>query len=764
MAGDGQVRWRLMATSAVAAVMGLPCAAQAQASDTAPPALEEIVITADTTGTKAVQVGSFRGAKQLDTPLTISVIPREVLDIQMTRSILDALRNTPGVTPTQTAPTVYSNIAIRGIPVENRGNYRLNGTLPIINLTDLPLEDKERVEALKGASALYYGFTTPSGIINLTMKRPTNEPFVGAELFGNSHGAIGGHVDVGGTRGIFGYRVNAVYDKPDPGIDHTRGTRTLLAGAFDIKPMDDLEIQLDGERIYKKLNEPGIYRFLRVPATTVANPYPTIALPRLTDASTNFGPDFATNRTKASNLLAKAIWRISPQWEFVGSAGLARLFRERHFNTIDPNDPNTNPLTGAVGEYPLSVSYQPVAKFRNENLRAELTGTFNTGPLTHEILIGASSNTRENRSSVNQAQQCLYSSTTGALIGGTFATTAGAGQIRAVCRQSIANPHDIPQLPEPLNVLNNPTQIRDLGVYVFDRIKYGEWLQLLAGVRKSDYQEKRLDTGVKTFKAKPTSLSGGVVIKPIKAVSVYATYIEGLESTPGAPLTAVNANEQLGPSQSTQYEAGVKWEILPTLLFQSAYFDIKRDSAIVNGANVYVKDGRQSYKGVELSLTGKVTDDLSIYASALYLDAKYTSGSPTALLFNANGTPRIDAASGSQLVAPTIVGKRVEGAPKTSWSVSAEYKLSALLEGLAVNGGVFHISKQAINPLNQNFIPGYTTLDLGASYNTEIQGHDTTFRVYGTNVTGKKYFASTGALFAAQAGPPTVKFSVSTEF
>ena len=57
------------------------------------------------------------------------------------------------------------SITIRGIDVENRTNYRLNGMLPIVNLIDLPLEDKDRVEVLKGASALYYGLTTPGGIV-----------------------------------------------------------------------------------------------------------------------------------------------------------------------------------------------------------------------------------------------------------------------------------------------------------------------------------------------------------------------------------------------------------------------------------------------------------------------------------------------------------------------------------------------------------------------------------------------------------------------
>jgi iron complex outermembrane receptor protein len=41
----------------------------------------------------------------------------------------------------------------------------------------------------------------------------------------------------------------------------------------------------------------------------------------------------------------------------------------------------------------------------------------------------------------------------------------------------------------------------------------------------------------------------------------------------------------------------------------------------VNGANVYVQDGRATYEGWELSVSGEVTRDLSLYASALFLDA-----------------------------------------------------------------------------------------------------------------------------------------------
>ena len=145
-----------------------------------PPVELEVYTVTDTqkSGFKAerVQVGSFRDMDPVDVPVTINVVTREVLDAQGARSIYDALKNTAGVTRANSNGNAADNIAIRGITVENRGNYRLNGTLPVVNLIDLTLENKERVEVLKGGASLYYGFVPPSGIVNLVTKRPTTKP------------------------------------------------------------------------------------------------------------------------------------------------------------------------------------------------------------------------------------------------------------------------------------------------------------------------------------------------------------------------------------------------------------------------------------------------------------------------------------------------------------------------------------------------------------------------------------------------------------
>jgi iron complex outermembrane receptor protein len=721
----GGVSMTLLAATTARAQTATPPPA---ANDNGGVVLEDIVVTADRKSYSAdyVQAGSFRGAEQLDTPLTISVIPEQVLLAQQAQGLMDALRNTAGVTSAQTSPTVYNNLSIRGIPVDNRGNYRLDGSLPIINLIDLPLEDKDRVEALKGASALYYGFTTPSGIINLTMKRPTSESFVDTDVFGDDHGGVGGHVDADGSWGIFSGRVNALYADVDSGIQNTEGHRSLLAGAFDIRPIDPLMINLDLEHIEKTVPEPTIW-LLTAPKSTAANLYPSIALPPLLDPNTNLGADWMKNEAREDNALLHLTYKITPAWAFTFDTGASLADRTRRFSTFTP----TNLVTGAGT---LKTTLQNDDNYKNYEWRAEVAGAFTTGPLEHELLFGASKNLRRQFNANSTAGNCPGATPTAP---------------RVTCAQDFLDPVVIPETPlgPAVGVI---TQIDDVGYYLFDRARFGEWLQLLGGVRKSDYTESNLTTDTDTFHATPTSISYGAVVKPIRWVSLYGTYIEGLESTPAAPITTANAGEVLPAATSKQREGGVKLEPLRGLLFQAAYFNIDRGSTYTNAQNVYVEDGRARYQGGEFSLTGEVNEHLSLYATALLLEATQISGAPTVIVGNA--------------VTPTAVGKEIENTPRRTGSLAAEYRFGDWVPGLSVNGAVYYTGERAVNNLNQAFIPGYTLFDVGFAYGNTLWSTPMTFRLNAENVGNKRYWVSTGALFLAEGPPSVIKFSLSAHF
>jgi iron complex outermembrane receptor protein len=698
-----------------------------------PLTLEEVIVTGDRKASYSadlVQAGSFRGARQLDTPLTIAVVPLEVIESQQARGLLDALRNTAGVTSSQTSPTVYNNITIRGIAVDNRANYRLNGSLPIINLVDLPLEDKDRVEALKGASALYYGFTTPSGIINLTMKRPTPETYLSLEGFGDDHGTAAGHIDFGDTWGMFGARMNAVYGHVDSGIDNTAGARGLISGAFDLKPIDGLTISLDAEYFYKNVVEPGVFRFLSPPKSTVDNLYPTMQLPPLLDPASNFGPNWAVNHARESNVLLHTNYRITQTWSATLDVGDSYLLRDRRFNTL-------NPTNYATGDGLLSIGLQE-QHYENKNARAEIAGTFYTGPLLHETIFGFSENVKNQVSPTSIPALCPGATPTAKPV---------------TCQQNFYNPVPIPYSPLPPESADT-TRIKDVGYYAFDRLKVIDWLDLLGGVRYSDYTESDVTTDVDTFHATPLSYSYGFVFKPRTWASLYGTFIQGLETTPAAPMTANNYGTQLPATESTQREAGIKVEPRRGLLVQAAYFAINRASTYTNSANFYVQDGRAEYKGEEISVTGEVTHDLSIYGSALFLNAEQVNGAPTTIVVS----------KGVTTVTPTSNGRQIENVPKRQFSIAGEYRLTSLLNGLSLTAGAYYTGPRAINQLNSAFVPGYTLLDAGASYTTLLGGHTMLFRLNGENITRRRYWASTGALILSEGPPGAVKFSVSWKY
>lgn len=689
------------------------------------PQLEDIIITGTgrSYSSEYVQAGSFRGARQIDTPLTVSVIPEEVLKSQQAQMLLDALRNTPGVTSSQTSPTVYNNLSIRGIPVENRGNFRLNGSLPIVNLVDQPLEDKERVEALKGASALYYGFTTPSGIINLTAKRPRRDPVLVFEGLGNDHGQLIGHVDAGIGNDWIAGRINIAGGNVDSGIERTRGQRFLGAGALQVKAGDHLKLNLDVERIAKTVTEPTILQGPTAAARLLQ------VLPRLPAPDTNPGSEGFLNRAHETNVLTRAEWKFSPAWSLVGEAGISYARRDRRFSRLI----NFDPVTGK-GTLNATVALRQL--YRNRNARMELAGTFATGPFTQELLIGASRNIRRQYSPL-----AVTVSTTGA--------TGGCVQLglSSNCQQSGYDPvplRDILFSPATDYDPTRDTSIDDTGFYAFDRMKFGgrtgELISLLGGVRKSIYREKqKTPTGeITTFADNPLSFSGAVVVKPRSWASAYATYIEGLEPTPVAPTGTANQGEVLPASKSKQYEAGLKIEPHRGLLFTAAYFDIRRQLTYTNAANIFVKDGRATYRGEELGLTGEVTRNWSLYASALFLNARQGLTSD-----------------------PTLIGNVIENTAKTQWSVSSEYRLPGVLNAFAVNGGVYWTGRRAINPQNTLFLPGYTLFDAGASYRFEVRGKELEARVYAQNIAHKRYFSSTGGNFIAYGPPASVKFSLS---
>ena len=692
-----------MLASALSLAFSVP-QANAQTAGQSEPAKElaPVTVTAERTGSfksNTVQVGTFRDLAPLDVPQTSNVVTREVLDAQATSTLFGALRNTAGVTRSQLSGSTYDNIAIRGILVENRGNYRLNGSLPIINLIDVPLENKERVEVLKGASSLYYGFVPPSGIVNLVTKRAGKDPVSNVALSVNQHGAASVHADLArrfGSEQQFGARINLVEGREDIGIDNYSGNRKLAAAAFDLKATKELSFKLDLEHYRKNVSEQAA---IVAPAAVNGK----ITLPSVPDARRNLAGEWQKYDAKATNMLFRTDYLLSDNWAVLFEAGKARTERDRNFSQFQ----NYNLATG---QGTLRIFFNRGQEWENENYRTELSGRLPGEWITHELSLGYTDNKRSQdprtSSSIDVAQN-LY------------------------------NPVAIaPRSPTAVSG-STPSTIKDRGWYLSDRVLIGEKWQAMAGVRGSRYESVTTTTN---YKANDVSPALSLMYKPVANVSVYASYLEAPEESGQAPSNRANAGELLPPAVSKQKEIGVKAEVAQGVLLQAAYFDIKRPSTTVDSANRFVLNGLAQYKGVELAASGEVTKQLSLIASALFLDAR-----------------QLNAANAATF------GKTPDNTPERTASLFAEYRLQSL-PGLALSGGLYYIGKRPVNNENQAFVDSYTTLSLGSRYTTLVAGKRTTVQAVIDNAANKNYWSTAGNGLLGVGAPRTLKVTAKMEF
>lgn len=659
--------------------------------------LDPVTITGDSPrsfSSRNVQVGAFRDQDPLDVPLTNNVVTREVLDAQGARTVYEALRNTAGVTRSQLSGSTYDNLSIRGILVENRGNYRLNGSLPIVNLIDIPLENKERVEVLKGASSLYYGLVPPSGIVNFVTKRAGDRPVTSVATSLNNHGGADVHADIGRrfAEGRMGLRVNAVAGRQEYGIAHFDGDRGLFSLAYDWRVAPGVTLKADLEHYRKDVSEQA----------AIANPPArggVVTLPAVPDNRRNLAGGWQRYDAEATNALLRADVSLGDQWALTLETGRAVTERDRRYSQFQNYDL-------ASGDGTLRIFFGNGQRYVNTNHRVEATGYFATGALQHEVTVGYTYNLRE-----------AYS--------GASAPTADVPQnlVRPVAPAPI---HPAAFAP------GTHSYIRDQGVYVFDRIKLGERWQLLAGVRAADYANT---SPTSRYGARRTSPNVSVLYKLRPDTTLYASYLEGLEETGTAPANRANSGEILAPAVNQQKELGLKTRALGNFMTQLALFQIDRPQTTVDAGNRFILGGESRYRGLEGSVSGEIGRHWSVIASALLLDAEITS---------------VGAANAGEL------GKTPENTPKRTFSVFGEYRVPQL-PGLALQAGAFHVGQRSVGNLNRAFVGSYTTVSLGARYLTKVAGRALTLQTNVDNATDRDYWATAGNGLLGVGAPRTLR-------
>jgi iron complex outermembrane receptor protein len=668
-----------------------PAAPAPQATSAERPLDEDIVVTGQTPGYRVdtVQVGAFRNRSVLDTPATVNVVDRALLNDQGALGLDDALRNMPGVTQQTTSPFNSNTFLARGIAIDAQTNYRLNGGLPIVNFAPMPLEDKDRVELLKGASALYYGIATPSGIVNLVTKRAGATDVTGAYGIGDSEGGFGGGVDIGrrfGNDRQAGVRVNAFAARTRSTTDGVGGDRQVLSGAFDLSADDRLSLHADVEYYRRKGEEPG---GITLP-TAVRG---VITLPAIPSPRRRYAPDGAPFTTQGLNAVARADYRLAGEWSLRVEGGIANGYRDRMIATLG----GVNLTTGAGR---LTLTETPNQFWQNRYARGELAGTFATGPVAHDLLVGVAT-TRQYR---RDQRQVRY----------------------AAVAQNLHDPVaiDLSGLVVASRTVNAGSTVNDTGAYVMDVMSIGEAVDIIGGVRGVRYRTR---AGMRDYTVKTATPTAALILHPTATTSLYASYIQGLESAGIAPDGTANAGETLDPARSRQWEIGARATILGATASLS-WFDIDRALAYTDAANVYVANGRANHRGVEGSLLGALGHGFDVALTGQYLDAEQKR----------TGSAVLD-------------GRHVLNAPRWSGSAFVQYRPPSW-DRIAINGGAYYTGARFADAQNLARLAGFVTYSAGASYRVPMDGDRVlTLRINGDNLANKRYWATGGATLYAGA-------------
>ena len=118
-----------------------------------------------------------------ETPVSVNVVPKQVMIDQNNTTVQEALENVPGVRSNNNEVEGY-NFKIRGF--QSLNIYRNNLSYGNVNPGMLDTANLERIEVLKGPASILYGRAEPGGLINLVTKQPLDRArYVVDQQFGS---------------------------------------------------------------------------------------------------------------------------------------------------------------------------------------------------------------------------------------------------------------------------------------------------------------------------------------------------------------------------------------------------------------------------------------------------------------------------------------------------------------------------------------------------------------------------------------------------
>lgn len=657
--------------------------------------LKEVVITANK---EKKPVSALRsGLKPMDTPQSVQVIGAEIIGQQQAIRLSEVIKNANGVYVGSARGGAQESFFSRGYDMSAnnmlKNGFRYNaGSIPEVS-------GLEKVEFLKGGSALLYGNVAPGGILNLVTKTPSFKSGGEITMQAGSYAYYKPSIDFyGPLNKHIAYRFTGSYENSESFRDVIKNERLYVNPSFLFNVSDKTQITVQGDYLTADWTPDfgtGII------GKTILN------LPR----NSFYGALWSTGNTKSASASVLLNHSFNENW---------KLSFNTSFQNYDRSSKSTAQLSN-LDTYATPGDWNRglVQNKNSEQIfgdQLSLQGTFSTGSIKHQIFTGV------------DYENSLATANTYAFYDANRKVITTYDTINLFTYDP-----SIPTLAIPNSRVTQTvyTNTQRFGIYAQDLISFTEKIKLLAGLRWS-WQESQADTHNLT-KNPITIAEGakrldnafspkiGLVYQPTKDMSLFASYSNSFTPNTGTTVDL----KPLDPSIIDQYEAGIKkdfwkgalstnvtvYQITNSNLVQTAIY--KADGTLnINPIDPNLRElsGETKSKGIEIDITARPVAGLGINAGYSYNDMRYekTSG--------LNGSP--------------IVGARLARTPANTANLSFFYTLqTGILKGMSLGAIGNYIGKRVggwnnqydstrPNGIWEREIPleGYATIDVSAGY------------------------------------------------
>jgi catecholate siderophore receptor len=586
-----------------------------------------------------------------DVPQSVTIVTDDLIEDQAMRSMADVVRYVPGVSMGQgeghrDAPTLRGN--------SSTADFFVDGVRDDVQYYR-DLYNAERVEVLKGPNAMIFGRGGGGGVINRVTEWANWSGGRELALTIGAYDQYRGEVDLGGALNeAAALRFNGMYEQSQSYRDFVELERYGANPTAAFRLGEDTTIRAG----YEYFDD---YR-------TVDRGVPSEnGRPWNASRSAFFGnPAFNRAEAEVNVLTGRVEHRFSDALTVRNSTVLADY--SKYYRNI-----HAASAVDAAGNVTLQ-GYQSTTDRQNVFNQTDLIWRPQSGDIRHTVLAGLELGRQDTDNTRNPNFGGLPIVNVN-----TSTTTTATGGI------------------SPILQTDNNVEASLAALYLQDQIALNDQWQIIAGVRFDrfdlDFDDRRAANADFSREDELVSPRLGVIYRPIEPLTFYASYSVSFLPQSGDQFSSLDATtSSLDPEEFENIELGLKWDVTPNLALTAAIYRLDRTNtrAIDPDTLLTVLTGAQRSEGVELSVSGAVSDHWEIMGGYAYQDAEITR---------------------TTTAAPA--GRRLPLTPEHTFSL---WNMLHVTPRLSVGVGATHQSEMFASISNAVTLPAFTRLDAALIY------------------------------------------------